>query len=218
VSAIAKAAGIRTTELKKINPHLLTKYVPPGGDYVVLLPPASLSRARASLPSMLDGKLVMNDSTILAPEDLFGLSEVEGKQARHDVWDEDENLLRLLPKPKRGSMRSANRDRSVAASHEPELQAAAERTMADEFAPKRGDRETVMYRVGSGDTMIGLAKQFAVDIDDLARDNGLDPEDRLREGALMKILVKRRVLDDWKRNARSFDKSVRIKKKSDQAG
>lgn len=215
ISVIAKAAGVRTSDLRKYNPHLLKKHLPPGGDYVVLVPPASLSRARTALPAMMDTKLVMNDANILAPTDLFGLSEEDGRQARHDAWSEDENLLRFLPKPKRrSSMRSQienNAARVEDAQQEPELSAVAE-----EFAPKRTDRETVMYRVGPGDTMIGLAKQFAVDIDDLARDNGLESDEQLREGALMKILVKRRVLDTWTQKASKFEKSVKRQRKKNR--
>jgi membrane-bound lytic murein transglycosylase D len=74
-----------------------------------------------------------------------------------------------------------------------------------------------MYRVGPGDTLIGLAKQFAVDIDDLARDNAMDPEDKLREGALMKILVKRNVLDRWKQKASKYEKSVRRQRQKNKA-
>jgi len=67
--------------------------------------------------------------------------------------------------------------------------------LAAEFGPRRSDREVVMYRVGSGDTLIGIAREFAIDIEDLARDNGLDNDARLREGALLRLSVKRGVLD-----------------------
>ena len=62
-----------------------------------------------------------------------------------------------------------------------------------------------------------MKELFAVDIDDLARDNGLEPEDKLREGALMKILVKDSVLRRWKRKAGKYQKSVRQQRKKNKA-
>jgi membrane-bound lytic murein transglycosylase D len=215
LSTIAKAAGISSRELRKYNPHFRKKHVPPGSEYVVLIPPTRLSRARAALPAMMDSKLALNDADILAPTDLFGLSGNAETQARHQAWSEDENLLQFLPKPRRRSMRSMLRNNSVRIEG-PRKPSSHLEAMAEEFTHKRTDRETVMYRVGSGDTLIGLAKQFAVDIDDLARDNGLDPEDKLREGALLKILVKRRVLDRWKLKKHEFQKSVRQQRKKNR--
>ncbi|MBM4360201.1 MAG: LysM peptidoglycan-binding domain-containing protein, partial [Deltaproteobacteria bacterium] len=75
--------------------------------------------------------------------------------------------------------------------------------VADEFAPRRSDRETVMYRVGAGDSLIAIAKQFAIDIDDPARDNGIDAEDTIREGTLLRLQVKRAILERKQRAAAS---------------
>lgn len=195
IGTIAKAAGISSGKFRSLNPHLRTNFVPPGGDYVVYVPPTALSRARAALPVMMDRGLASNDAEILAPDDLFGLS-ANDRAATYHSWNEDENLLSLLPKPKRRSMRSVLGREPEPAPAEDQLGAVAE-----EFAPRRAGRETVMYRVGAGDTLIGIAKQFAVDIDDLAQDNDLDPEDKLREGALLKLLVKQDVLRRWKKKA-----------------
>lgn len=195
LSTIAKAAGITTSALQKHNPHISTKYVPPGLDYVVMIPPETLSRARAALPAMLDRKLASNDADVLLPADLRGLSGGESsKHLRHEMWSGDENLLGLLPKPKRRSMRNL-----VGSAPSPEPAESADDAVAAEFAPRRADRETVMYRVGSGDSLLAIAKQFAVDVEDLARDNGIEPDGMLREGALLKILVKPEVLEGWKK-------------------
>ncbi len=210
IDTIAKASGISGAKLRTLNPHLLTKFVPPGQDYVVYVPPESLSRARAALPAMLgDKRLASDDSDVLLPDDLFGLSAEDAKASRHRTWDEDENLLSLLPKPKRRSLRNMLQGR----------EAPAEEPMgavAEEFAPKRSDREVVMYRVGPGDTLIGVARQFAIDIDDLARDNNLDPEDQLREGALLKLMVKNQVLDRWKQKAGAQDAAVARRSKKNE--
>ena len=58
-------------------------------------------------------------------------------------------------------------------------------------AEARGD-------IRPGDTLIGIAKQFAIDVDDLARDNELDPADKLRKGALLWLMVKKTVLHRWR--------------------
>jgi membrane-bound lytic murein transglycosylase D len=189
LKTLARAAGVSSATLRTFNPHLTRDYVPPSGDHIVYIPAGTLSRARAALPAMLqDDRHVVSDVDVLAPDDLVGLSKNRERQ-----WSKDENLLRLLPKPQRRSMRSMLRDKRSAAD-DPIA------GMAEEFAPKRADRETVMYRVGTGDTLIGIAKQFAIDVDDLARDNNLEADERLREGALLKLSVKRRVLDKWKRS------------------
>ena len=75
-----------------------------------------------------------------------------------------------------------------------------------------------MYRVGPGDTLIGVARQFAIDIDDLATDNGLDSQDKLREGALLKLMVKSEVLSRWKKKAGRAEKAVRRKTRGKQTG
>jgi membrane-bound lytic murein transglycosylase D len=198
VEVLAKAAGISATAFRNYNPQLLAKHLPPGREQTVYVPPDSLSRARAALPAMMRDSERMTDADVLAPDDLVGLSGGGKSKDKFDTWNEKENLLSLLPKPKRRSLRSVldgNRPRA-----EPALDGVAE-----EFAPRRADRETVMYRVGPGDSMIGIAKQFAIDVDDLARDNGLDAEDTLREGALLRLQVKRGLLERKQRAAAQRD-------------
>ncbi len=210
LSTVAKAAGISTGAMRKYNPHILTKYVPPGSSDIVYVPADTLSRARAALPSMLDKRLSMTDADVLEPRDLFGLSGAKSKLDKHNDWADDENRLRLLPKPKRFRLRDMVRNRRRRAAPKDDHLAG----LAEEFGPRRSDREVVMYRVGSGDTLIGVAKQFAIDIDDLARDNGLDSDDKLREGALLKLMVKTAVLRRWKKTAgRELNRSVSNEKK-----
>lgn len=198
VSTLARAAGVSSAAIRTLNPQLRVDFVPPSGDHVIYLPAESLSRARAALPAMLsDDRRASSDADVLAPEDLVGLSG--GKKRRHDDWSEDENLLGMLPKPKRRTLREM---RGRDADDDPVA------ALAEEFEPKRADRETVMYRVGAGDTLIGIARQFAVDIDDLARENGLDSDDTLREGALLRLSVKRKVLERWKKGAADEKRSI----------
>lgn len=217
LGTIAKAAGISVRTLRQFNPHLNGKYVPPGPEYIVMIPPEQLSRARAALPAMLDRKPISNDADVLLPEDLFGLGSSDSSDKhRKNTWTEDENLLSYLPKPKRRRMRDLLQGRTgpkpKATDFEPSLGAVAE-----EFAPRRSGRETIMYRVGSGDTLIGVARQFAIDPEDLARDNDLEPESKLKEGALLKLLVKPQVLSRWKRAGKKNVAQVKLSKRTHKA-
>jgi len=191
VDVIARAAGIGVTALRNFNPHLVGKFVPPGTEQTVYIPADTLSRARAALPAMLDQADRVTDADVLAPDDLIGLGGSEHKKRdRFDNWSEEESRLTFLPKPRRRSLRTLLRGREDAPRAEVSFDGVAE-----EFAPRRSDRETVMYRVGQGDSLIAIAKQFAIDIDDLARDNGIDAEDTLREGTLLRLQVKRSILE-----------------------
>ena len=193
LSTIAKAAGITRGTLRRYNPHLLTSNVPPGyDDFVVMIPSDTLSRARAALPAMVDRRVALNDGEVLDPMGVIG--RLKGNDSsRYQRWNEGENLLRLLPKPGRRSLRSMLHRRPKSPGKDDGVAA-----LAEEFGPRRNGRETVMYRVGAGDSLIKIARQFAVDVDDIARDNGLDVEDTLRQGALLRLLVKPNVLERWK--------------------
>ncbi len=195
LATIAKAAGISKSTLRRHNPQFLTGHVPPDRrEYTVRVPSDTISRARAALPAMLDRRVALTDGDVLDPVDLLG-GGAKAKQRTGGGWEQEQNLLQLLPKPKRRSLRTMlGRDKAEPAARDEALAA-----LADEFTHRRSDRETVMYRVGSGDTLIGVARQFAVDIEDLARDNGMDVDAKLREGALLKVMVKRAVLDRWQR-------------------
>ena len=46
-----------TSVIRNMNPDMLGEKLPPGrGDFLVLIPSDALSRARASLPSLLDNE------------------------------------------------------------------------------------------------------------------------------------------------------------------
>jgi membrane-bound lytic murein transglycosylase D len=201
MKTIAKAAGISTASLRTLNPDILGERVPPGhGDYLVMIPADTLSHARASLPALLDTEPLVDDAAVLDPVDLLGSRQFTRRHAR----DEDESLLSLLPPARnRHSLRDPGAE--LATDDEP-----AARDEADEDAdgpaevsphPRllshhaRHRRQTVMYRVGPGDTMIAVARQFAMDIDDVARLNHLDTGDKLKVGSLLKLRVRPEMLD-----------------------
>ncbi|MBI4705129.1 MAG: transglycosylase SLT domain-containing protein [Deltaproteobacteria bacterium] len=193
LQTVAKAAGVSGATIRQLNPQLIQDRVPAGGStWVVNVPSESLSRARAALPALVDSRVAATDADVLDP---MGLLVGGGKGTARRTWDEDENLLGRLPAPKRRSLREmlgegrrGDRDEALAA-------------LADDFAPRRSERETLMYRVGPGDTLLGVARQFAVDVEDLARDNGIEPDARLREGALLRLSVRRDVVERFGRKA-----------------
>jgi membrane-bound lytic murein transglycosylase D len=195
LKTLAKAAGVATSTIRTLNPDILGEKVPPGrGDYLVMIPADTFSRAIAALPAMLETEpLVTDDASVLDPVNLLSGRELD----RRRIHREDESLLSLLPRyKKRGTMRSPydERDDDAAAS------GPADDDVADDEPrrrPRRArtGRQTIMYRVGPGDTLIGVARQFATDIEDVARDNDLEPDAKLRVGALIKLRVRADMID-----------------------
>ncbi|MFO0592764.1 MAG: transglycosylase SLT domain-containing protein [Polyangiaceae bacterium] len=179
---LAKSCGVSTSVIRNMNPDILGDKLPPGrGDFLVQIPADSLSRARASLPSMLDNEPVETDANVLDPVDLLGGRDFKPRRA-----DEDGSLLSLLPHPKRHSMR----DQLEALGGDDDTDRDRD---DDDVAPRKGrkGREVLMYRVGPGDSLVSVAKQFALDVEDVARDNKIDASDTLKAGQLLKLHVRK---------------------------
>lgn len=187
LATLAKAAGVPTSTIKKLNPDILGDSVPRGkGDYLVLVPPESISRAMAALPAMLKLDGTHGDGGLADPLDLLGGRSHDAAAVNDRPVDDDASLLALLPKPKK--KRRSLRD--------PLLDADDELAEAEGRPTSRTERQTLMYRVGPGDTLVGVARQFAMDVEDVARANGLDPDGKLKEGALLKLSVRRQLLEE----------------------
>ena len=201
---IAKAAAVPTSVIRNLNPDVLGDKMPPGrGDFLVLIPSDAMSRARVALPSLIDNEPLETDASVLDPVDLLG------GRAYQPKTDSDESLLSLLPKPKK---RRSMRDEIEALGGVDGDDRGRDRD-DDDIEPRRArkGREVVMYRVGAGDTLIGIAKQFAVDVDDVARDNKIDAGDTLKAGQLLKLHVRKSVLasagsDDAKKDPAASSK------------
>lgn len=199
---LAKASGVATGAIRTLNPDILGERVPPGrGDYIVMVPADTVSRARAALPSMLENEpLVGDDAAVLNPVDLLQGRELVRRRAHRD----DDSLLSLLPHPRRhGSFRSPLDDDERAAPGDGEDDPPAPFVDNDADGPRRfvghrarRRRETLMYRVGPGDTILGVARQFGVDADDVAHQNKIDDGDKLKVGSLIKLKVRRDLVDD----------------------
>lgn len=198
IATLARAAGVSTSLIRKMNPDVLGKTTPPGkADYVMLVPSETMSQTVAALPGLVrnakDG--VEGGDDVLDPVDLMnpdGFRSVDG--------DDTTNLLSYLPKPKqkrRQTMRDPM-DEGNTASDLP-----TPRFDPDEDVRPRKGRETVVYRVAPGDTLIGIARDFGIDVDDVARDNHLKPKEQLKEGGLLKLNVRRDMLDVDKKEERS---------------
>lgn len=206
LSTLAKAAGVPTATIRKLNPDILGDSVPRGkGDFLVLVPPESVSRAMAALPAMMKLEGAVGED-LSDPFALVGGRDPSATTVNQRAVDDDASLLALLPKPKK--KRRSLRDPLLEADD-----AMAE----DEGRPtSRTARQALMYRVGPGDTLAGVARQFALDVEDVARSNGLDPDGKLREGALLKLSVRKQLLEDKASgSARAVDDAAPRKKKKD---
>lgn len=224
---LAKAAGVSTATLRTLNPDLLSDKVPPGrGDYLVMIPSDTLARAHAALPAMLETEPVVNDASVLDPVSLLGGREMSAGRGRRD----NESLLSLLPPYKK---RRALRDPVDELEARLDRSGADDRDEDEELAPRRpkrsrSGREVVMYRVGPGDTLLGIARQFATDIEDVARENDLEADAKLRAGSLLKLRVRREVLEQAKgdeesakgeaRDAKGDAKGDGAREKKDERG
>ena len=183
---LAKSCGVPTSVIKNLNPDVLGDKLPPGrGDYLVQIPSDSLSRARASLPSLLDNEPVETDANVLDPVDLLGGRDFKPRRA-----DEDGSLLSLLPHPKRRTMR----DQLEALSSDDDSDRDRDDDDLTSHKGRKG-REVLMYRVGPGDSLVSVAKQFALDVEDVARDNKIDASDSLKAGQLLKLRVRKDALE-----------------------
>lgn len=205
LKVLAKASGVATSAIRTLNPDILGERVPPGrGDYLVMIPADTMSRARAALPSMLENEpLAIDDAQVLDPVSLLGGRAFVKPRGR----GEDQSLLSLLPRYKRrGTLREPGEDLgSSDEDREPALGRIVDRDRDREEdgddSPRRSmshvrkGRETVMYRISPGDTLVGIARQFALDVDDVSHPNRIEEGNALRVGGLLKLKVRRDLLD-----------------------
>jgi membrane-bound lytic murein transglycosylase D len=199
LKTLAKASGVATSLVRQLNPDILGERVPPGrGDYLVMIPADTLSRARAALPAMLETEPVeVDDATALDPIDALQSKELFRRRLKSD----DDSLLSLLPHPRRHTLRDPLDDDRVADAGDdddhdaPSLDRDADGPLRH-FRRSRKRREILMYRVAPGDTVLGVAKQFGIDAEDVARQNKLETSDALKTGSLLKLKVRRDVIDE----------------------
>lgn len=205
LKVLAKASGVATSAIRTLNPDILGERVPPGrGDYLVMIPADTLSRARAALPSMLENEpLAVDDASVLDPVSLLGGRDFLKPRGRGD-----DSLLSLLPRAKRrASLRDPGDD---LARDDDDRDVALDRVLDrdrgrddEDDAPRRPTRrsskgrETVVYRVSPGDTLVGIARQFAMDVDDVSHQNRIDEGDPLKVGGLLKLKVRRDLLEKF---------------------
>jgi len=219
LETVAKAAGVSTSTIRKLNPDFLAKELPPGrGDFLIQVPTESVSRAVASMPALLEldrGRL--DDATLLDPSDIMS---PEGYRPRPVSVDEDDaSLLSLLPKPKKKKRRSFRGNVLDDEGLRDRLDDIAVLENETESRGRKG-REQLVYRVGPGDTLLGVAREFATDVDDVARANGLSVGDKLREGTLLKLDVRKDMIDGLrdKRGGTAEDTPRKTGKKKGSSG
>ncbi len=231
LKTIAKAAGVTTATIRALNPDFLSDRVPPGrGDYLVMIPPDTVSRARAVLPVLLDSEpIVTEDAKALDAVDLLTGREMLRRRTASD----DDSLLSLLPPPRKrrtlrdpfaggDEERDEVRDRDDRDDRDEEVIGRRLAPRDDDHParilgkPRRG-RETVVYKVSPGDTLSSIAKQFAIDADDIARKNKLDDGEPLAVGSMLKLRVKRDQLDNLDPLAKIGPRDDKENKKRDEA-
>lgn len=210
LKVLAKASGVATSAIRTLNPDILGERVPPGrSDYIVMIPADTLSRARAALPSMLENEpLATDDAQILDPVSLLGGRDFVKPRGQ----GEESSLLSLLPRAKRRTLRDPGEDRGLddgdrgvdlARVLDRDRDRDRGRDDDEDDAPRRTSRraskgrETVMYRISPGDTLVGIARQFAMDVDDVSHPNRIDENDPLRVGGLIKLKVRRDLLEKF---------------------
>jgi membrane-bound lytic murein transglycosylase D len=198
MKVLAKAAGVSTATLRQLNPDILGERVPPGrSDYIVMIPADTVSRTHAALPALLQTE-PLDDVSALEPVDALSGKDMFRRRAQKD----DQSLLGLLPHPRRLAFRdSMDDDRPSLSRDDDEHDAPSIDRDAD--GPRRlfghrsrKRRELLVYRVVPGDTITAVAKQFGIDAEDVARANKLDVNDKLKVGALLKLKVRRDVVDE----------------------
>lgn len=186
LETIAKAAGVSTATIRKLNPDVLGKELPPGkGDLIVHIPSDSVERAVALLPTMVDANRSRSEEVdVLDPMDLMS---PEGY--RPATSSEDQSLLSYLPKPKK-------KRRSLRDPLEESIEDRLDEVAALDEPEEKKDKGTVLYRAGGGETIQEIAKQFEARAEDVAKDNGLKSGEKIPEGTLLKLRVKRSVLEE----------------------
>ena len=183
LKTLAKAAGVSMSTVRALNPDMLDARVPPGrSDYMLLVPSDALARAQAALPSMVDAaKSTIDDVDALDPMNLMS-------SRRPRTRGEDGSLLSLLPHPKhRHALRDADLDEDTDAD-EDDLR-------FDGRHARRKGRETVLYKASEGDTVVSVARQFAVDAEDVARENHVAFDAKLKPGAMLKLKMRKDHVD-----------------------
>jgi membrane-bound lytic murein transglycosylase D len=147
--------------------------------------------------------LVGDDVGVLDPVDLLQGRELTRRREHRD----DDSLLSLLPRARRHSFRvpidddgadepSAGSDDGPSSPLVDNDADGPHRFLTHLTRHARRRRETVMYRVGPGDTLVGVAHQFGIDADDVAHQNKLDGGEKLKVGTLIKLKVRKDLVDD----------------------
>ncbi len=190
LSVVAKAAGTTSERIKKLNPQLRRNRTPPDAkNYVLRVPRGGkpdFSRRLAELQSEWDGY----DAYVVAYgerfEDVaatFGLSKRKLRELNELTDDSETGGGSVLVVPRvAAEQRGKNRAAARAALHESGVDQQAGEAMIvalpDKDAVVAGKRRG-FYRVVIGDTLVGVAKAFAVAPAELARWNGLDVQANL---------------------------------------
>ncbi len=204
LQAVASAAGCTLKEVESLNPELRAGRTPPGpvavaaggsvdGSYPVKVPVGKGAAAQANLAKTKDGvppfeRYVMK----------FGESLEQVAAAHKVAVARITELNAIAPGEviRGGTVLLLPRAAATTPASNPTPPASVASTDAikavvvvppEAFAYP--DRRRVFYRVLTGDTLVDIAKNLHVEVDDLRRWNDLDPAARLQEGMTLQVFV-----------------------------
>ena len=204
LQAVASAAGCTLKEVESLNPELRAGRTPPGpaaiaaaagadGSYPVKVPLGKGAAVQANLAKTKDGASPFERYVVKFGESL------EQVAASHKVPVARVTELNAIAPGeviRGGTVLLVPRVAATPPASSPAptaVAAATEATKAVVVVPPETfvypDRRRVFYRVLTGDTLVDIARNLHVEVDNLRRWNDLDPAARLQEGMTLQIFV-----------------------------
>ncbi|MBT8494637.1 MAG: LysM peptidoglycan-binding domain-containing protein, partial [Deltaproteobacteria bacterium] len=204
LSVIARAAGVKTKDIKALNPQLRRGRTPPGVKrYVVRVPRGTKRRFATRFPQMrgdwddVDAYVVRHGERFEDIATRFGISRSKLRQLNGVKTEAEIRGGSVLVVPKvdksraRSNQKKANDD--LYASGYPRGTPGDDLLVA---VPQKNFKvpgsKRVFYRVVSGDSLFSIARAFGIDRHALARWNGLDPETHLQARMVLQVFASRR--------------------------
>jgi membrane-bound lytic murein transglycosylase D len=202
LASIARAAGVKTSDIQALNPQLRSTRTPPDiGEYKVRIPAGTRDAFARQIPQ-LRGEWDQVDVYVARHgerfEDIateFGISRADLRELNGIKTEAEVRGGTLLVVPKRTSAdREKNKkeaednlyaggvprgnpgDKLIVAVPDPDL--------------KVPGRKRVFYRVTSGDTLWDVSVLIKTPVADITKWNGLDPEAHLQARMVLQLWVK----------------------------
>jgi membrane-bound lytic murein transglycosylase D len=185
LSAVAQAAGVRSDAVSDLNPQYVAGRVPPlGADqkarrFTVAVPqgkgPVAAQKLARSASRNLRTVTVRFGDQLETLAAAYGVSKesLERENGLSDLAELEPSTVLILPPNARKTPQSTGRDAIVV----------SRKVQAGE------GQKLVLYDVAPGDDLAEIAAAFGVTEGELARDNALDKNARLRPGMTLQVVV-----------------------------